>query len=132
MSNSFNQTPVQREEKAMDVETMRSDETVVLKLDGSWTIERANELKRALLDALNNGERIVIELKGLTDLDLSTMQLFCSAHRTSLRAGKHLAFHEKKSETFKRMALDAGFVRTLGCHKDPDKSCLWTGGSWKS
>jgi len=116
----------------MDVETTRSDEKVVLALKGSWTIERANELKHALLDALNSGERIVIDLEGLTELDLSTVQLFCSTHRTSLRVGKHVAFYEKISETFKRMVLDTGFVRTIGCHKDPGKSCLWTGGGWKS
>ncbi|MFZ0932422.1 MAG: STAS domain-containing protein [Syntrophobacteraceae bacterium] len=115
----------------MDVETTRSDETVVLKLKGSWTIERANELKRILLEILNGCEHMLIELEGLTELDISTMQLFCSAHRKSLRAGKHLAFHENKSETFKQMALDAGFARTLGCHKDPDKKCLWIG-DWKS
>jgi anti-anti-sigma regulatory factor len=131
MSNSSSQTPVQREEKTMDVETMRSDETVVLKLKGSWTIERANELKGVLLEILNSCEHMLIELEGLTELDLTTVQLFCSAHRTSLRLGKHLTFHEKKSDTFKRMALDAGFVRTLGCHKDHDEKCLWIG-DWKS
>lgn len=115
----------------MDAEMMRSDETNVLKLDGSWTIERADELKCALLEALNGGERIVIELGGLTDLDLSSLQLLCSAHRMSLRLGKHLAFHKQKSENLKQVVRNAGFIRTIGCHKDPCKSCLWVG-DWKS
>jgi anti-anti-sigma regulatory factor len=113
----------------MDVEMTRSAETNVLKLNGSWTIERANELKRALLEILNSGESIVIDIRELTDLDLSSVQLFCSAHRTSLRLGKHLAFHEQKSEAFKRMVRDAGLVRTIGCHKNLHKNCLWTEGS---
>jgi anti-anti-sigma factor len=111
----------------MDVEMARSADTNVLKLEGSLTIERANELKRALLDALNSCGRIVIDLEGLTDLDLSTVQLFCSAHRTSLKDGKHLALHERKSQSLKQMVRDAGLVRTLGCHKDPNKKCLWIG-----
>jgi len=115
----------------MDAEMTWSADTNVFKLKGSWTIERANELKRVLLEILNSCERMVIDLEGIADLDLSSMQLFCSAHRTSLREGKHLALHEKKSETFKRMACDAGFVRTIGCHKDPYKNCLWIG-DWKS
>ena len=115
----------------MDVAMTRSGENNVLRLDGSWTIERANELKRMLLEALNSGENIVIDLEGLTDLDLSSMQLFCSAHRTSLREGKYLALHERKSQSLKQMVREAGFARTLGCHKDPDKSCLWIG-DWKS
>ncbi len=115
----------------MDVEIMRSAETNVLKLKGSWTIERANELKRVLLEMLNSCEHMSIDLEGLTDLDLSTIQLFCSAHRTSLRDCKQLALHERKSESLKQMVRDAGFVRALGCHKDPDKKCLWIG-DWKS
>ncbi len=115
----------------MDVEMTRSAETNVLKLNGSWTIERANELKLALLEILNSCERMIIDLEGLTEVDLSSMQLFCSAHRTSLRDGKHLSFHEKKSEAFERLAHEAGFVRALGCHKDPNKECLWIG-DWKS
>jgi anti-anti-sigma regulatory factor len=115
----------------MDVEMTRSAETNVLKLKGSWTIERANELKCVLLEILNGCERIVIEPEGLTELDLSTVQLFCSAHRTSLRLGKRFVIHEQKSEAFKRLARDAGLLRSLGCHKDPRESCLWTGG-WES
>ncbi|MGO8944155.1 MAG: lipid asymmetry maintenance protein MlaB [Syntrophobacteraceae bacterium] len=112
----------------MDVELTQPAEASVLKLEGSWTIERANELKRVLLGILNRCERMIIDLDGITDLDLSTVQLFCSAHRTSLRNGKDLALHERKSQRLKQVVRDAGFVRTLGCHKDPHKSCLWIGG----
>ena len=59
----------------MDVEMTRSGETDVLKLKGSWTIERANELKRVLLEMLNSCEHMSIDLEELTDVDLSTMQL---------------------------------------------------------
>jgi len=114
----------------MDVDITRSAETNVLKLKGSWTVKRANELKRVLLEILNSCEHMVIDLEELTDLDLSSMQLFCSAHRTSLRDGKHLALYERKSQSLKQMVREAGFVRTLGCHKDPNKNCLWTG-DWK-
>ena len=115
----------------MDVEITRSAEMNVLKLKGSWTIERANELKCVLLDMLNSCERMAIDLEGLDELDLSTMQLFCSAHRASLRDEKYLALHEQKSQSLKRMVREAGFVRTIGCHKDPGKQCLWIG-DWTS
>ena len=115
----------------MDVEITRSAEMNVLKLKGSWTIERASELKRVLLEMLNSCEHMSIDLEELTELDLSTMQLFCSVHRTSLSEGKHLAVYEKKSEAFKRLVREAGLARTLGCHKDPNEKCLWIG-EWES
>ena len=108
-----------------------SSETGVLRLEGKWTVERAHELKQSLIEALKGGDHVVIELEELAETDLSCLQLFCSAHRTSLRLAKHLVLHEQKSETFKRMARDAGFVRTLGCHKDPWKNCVWQG-DWTS
>ena len=111
----------------MDVEMMQSAQAGVLRLNGSWTVEHADELKRDLLKALDNLESIVIDLEGPKDLDLSSMQLFCSAHRTSLGLGKRLAFHEQRPEAFKRIVRDAGLERTIGCHKDLHE-CLWTGG----
>ena len=116
---------------AENMDIVESPETRVLRLEGNWTVERAHELKRVLLEVLKSGHGVVIELEELVEADLSCLQLLCSAHLTSLRLGKHFALHEKKSETFKRMACDAGFVRTIGCHKDPYKNCLWIG-DWKS
>lgn len=115
----------------MDVEMVQSNEECVLRLKGSWTIERAHELKQALIETLQGCDRIVIDSAALTDADLSCLQLLCAAHRTSLKFDKQLTLGEEKSEAFERVVRDAGFVRTLGCHKDPHKSCLWVGG-WKA
>ncbi|MGC8494785.1 MAG: STAS domain-containing protein [Syntrophobacteraceae bacterium] len=115
----------------MELETIRWDNKNILKLRGDWTIERAGELKPALLEALANSEQIVIDMGELSGLDLSTIQLLCSAHRKSIRCGKQLGLGERKPEALKRMVREAGLVRTVGCHKDPCKSCLWTG-DWTS
>ena len=111
----------------MDLETIRSKDSSVLKLKGNWTIERAGELKPALLEALNSSENIVIDLEELTDTDLSAVQLLCSAHRASVKLGKQLGIYGRRPEALKRIVRDAGLVRTIGCHKDPCKGCLWTG-----
>ena len=115
----------------MDLEMTWSAEAGVLKLEGNWTIERAGELKAALLEAVNNSEHIVIDLGELTDTDLSAVQLLCSAHRTSARMGKRLALGERKPETLIRVVRDAGLRHTIRCHQDTCKSCLWTG-DWTS
>lgn len=112
-------------------EPNRLNEPDRLKLEGSWTIERAEELRRVLIEAVEGHERTLIESEGLTELDLCAMQLFCAAHRASLRLGKQLAFDEQRSETFRQMVRDVGFVRKIGCHKDPEISCLWKEG-WTS
>jgi anti-anti-sigma regulatory factor len=113
------------------IEIMDTPELSVLKLEGSWTVNRAHELKQVLLEALKNGDGFVLELEALGEADLSFLQLLCSTHRASLRLGKTMILHEKKSKSFKQLANDAGFKRNLGCHRDPRLGCLWIG-EWES
>ncbi|MGC9196896.1 MAG: STAS domain-containing protein [Syntrophobacteraceae bacterium] len=115
----------------MDLEVTGSAQTTVVKLKEIWTIERTGELKSALQLALGNSEDIVIDIEELTDTDLCVLQLFCSAHAASVKLGKRLAFYERKSEPFKSIVREAGLVRTIGCHRNPNKNCLWTG-DWTS
>jgi anti-anti-sigma regulatory factor len=112
----------------MDERTEPSTKTRTLRLEGSLTIERAAELKQILLDAMRGGEDLKIELEDVADCDLTCLQLLCSAHRTSIKMKKQLMLADNKSELFKQATQDAGFVRTLGCPGDPNKTCLWTGG----
>jgi anti-anti-sigma regulatory factor len=112
----------------MDMNITRSAEAFYLKLDGGWTIERAGELKSALLDALSDNHRIVLDFEATTELDLTALQLFCSAHRASLRLGRQIEIQGQGSPIFYQMVRDAGFLRSLGCHKDLEKSCLWKEG----
>ncbi len=115
----------------MDLEVTSSAEKTVVKLKEIWTIERTGELKIALQEALRNSEDIVIDVENLTSTDLCILQLFCSAHALSVKLGKSFALYEHKSEPFKTIVRDAGLVRTIGCHRNPNKNCLWTG-DWKS
>ena len=115
----------------MDVQMTQSAEADVLKLTGNWNIERAHELKQTLMEKLNSGDRITLDLAELTEMDLSCLQLLCAAHRASLKLGKQMDLHERKSAAFERVVRNTGFTRTLGCHKNPHKNCLWVGG-WKA
>jgi anti-anti-sigma regulatory factor len=112
----------------MDVETRQLAETCILRLEGSWTIERAHELKSMLVAALADKDQVIIDVEGLMQADLSCLQLLCSAHRASLKVNKRLVLNDKPAEVFKKLVQEAGYERTLGCHRDPGKSCFWNGG----
>ena len=112
----------------MEGEMLNSADATILKLEDRWTIERAHELKGALVAALSGNDQVIIDLEEVTEVDLSFLQLLCSAHRTSLKLNKHFALQDNQPEAFTRAVRDAGYARTLGCHGDPYKSCLWKGG----
>lgn len=101
----------------------------VLMLDGALTIERANELKEMLLDALRENEHVALNLEKVTAVDLACLQVLCAAHRTSVGSNRHLTLQGKRPEVLERIMVDAGYARSAGCRGDSDRNCLWIGGS---
>jgi len=111
----------------MDFKLDSSGEGIV-SLDGELTIEYAAELKALLIRALENADRVYIRLKDVTTVDLSCLQLLCSAHRTAVKAKKHITLDRGTCEIFGQTIKDAGFCRSGDCQKDPYGNCFWMGG----
>jgi anti-anti-sigma regulatory factor len=96
-----------------------------LEIEGECTLDRAVELKSLLLEALQDGGDLLLKLDKVTAVDLSFLQLLCSAHRAALRCGKGFALHPQHPVAFIEAAEGAGFLRTMGCHDALDKECLF-------
>lgn len=97
-------------------------------LKGALTIEHAGELRQMLIDAFKKTDSVKLNLEDVTEVDLSCLQLLCSAHRTSLDLNKQLLLDGGQPESFQQAIRDAGFTRPVGCRRDPHQSCLWIGG----
>lgn len=94
-----------------------------LVISGSITIQNAQDLHQALMDATAKANRLVLNLEGVDRMDLAALQLLCSAHRGIVDKGKTLTLAGNLSETVKQTITESGFV---GCVKN-DKNSLWTG-----
>ena len=97
----------------------------VFRISGALTVREAGELKAALAKAFEEEERIEVDLSSVTGADLSALQLFCSAHRTSKRTNKLFGLKDGISASFKRDVRRAGFSRKRGCILDTDDQCIW-------
>jgi anti-anti-sigma factor len=97
----------------------------VITISGEMTIENAAALKDALIHSLKNVKHIVMDLDNITDMDLSCLQLLCSAHRTSAGAQKTLELKSGYPEVLKRAAREAGYLRNSGCTLETEDGCLW-------
>lgn len=96
----------------------------VLTLKAEMTIETAEELKAALLQAIEQCQQVRVAVDNVKEVDLSCIQLVCSAHRTAKAAGRSVALLGVSSvleETIK----DAGFNRHIGCGPGGGGQCLW-------
>ena len=97
----------------------------VLNLKGELTIVNSSELRDILRDALSTSKNVELNLENITDVDLSFLQLLCSAHRTSLKSEKSFSIHGSYPEVLSEAARDAGFPLPKGCKLDCNNSCLW-------
>ncbi len=121
--------PPQTSEAAMDDITLTDDqELVVLALEGEMAIERAEQLKTSLIDALASAHRVAIDLEQVTKVGLSCLQLLCSAHQTALSQDKILTFQGQVPEVFRSTVDEAGYSRRIGCTHDQQNNCLWING----
>jgi anti-anti-sigma regulatory factor len=99
-----------------------------LKVCGRLTIGGASGLKDALLEALGAGEELQVDLRGVTQIDLSALQLLCAAHQSAGKGGKRFFIINDGNEVFSSTVSDAGFRRQVGCSHDTSLSCIWVGG----
>ncbi|QWV96002.1 STAS domain-containing protein [Geomonas nitrogeniifigens] len=102
--------------------------TEVLKVSGGVTICEARDFREALLAALEAAPEVRVDVSALTGIDLTGLQLLCSAHQSAVRRGKSLHVFDGGNATFREAANGAGFQRHTGCPQDRACSCIWVGG----
>uniref|UniRef100_C6E3S6 Anti-sigma-factor antagonist n=1 Tax=Geobacter sp. (strain M21) TaxID=443144 RepID=C6E3S6_GEOSM len=94
-------------------------------INGAMTIGQASELKAGLLKAFETGKPVEIQLAGVTEVDVTGLQLICSAHRSSLQRGCALQVSGTDSEGLSHAARMAGMLRHAGCAQDVTNTCVW-------
>ncbi|MFH0724820.1 MAG: STAS domain-containing protein [Pseudomonadota bacterium] len=104
------------------------DDGRVLTLRGELTIARAEELKAALSESLQGAASVRIQLADVGAVDLSCLQLLCSAHRTAAVLGKSLTLEGEVPPMIRETMKYAGFTRQKGCAFSPHTNCLGCGG----
>ncbi len=118
---------VSAKEKQMfdyEVLTTASDNTLII--NGKLTIENAAELQKILRKTLGEADNLIINLEKVTEVDMSCLQLLCSAHKTFIDNNKSFAITANTSESFTETVKDSGFLRHIGCDSKCDASCLWS------
>jgi len=103
----------------------QSGNSGVLTLAGELTLPHAEELKKALLRALLETDDVSIDFGSVQEVDVSCLQLVCSARRSAARLKKRVSLGGCLPPVVKEAAEAAGYARLKGCKLDCDKSCIW-------
>jgi anti-anti-sigma regulatory factor len=103
----------------------KPDSTRVINLGEDLSIAHAGKLGQIILEALNAGGQIVISCSECANMDLSFLQLLCSAHRTALKSTSTLKLSDTLKEQLLRKAGEAGYFRETACSSDNTHECFW-------
>jgi len=67
---------------------MTSTPTVVIGFSGETTIRQANDIAERLKHALASSDRVEVDCSGVTETDITFIQMMVAAHKSALAAGK--------------------------------------------
>jgi anti-anti-sigma regulatory factor len=80
-----------------------------IRLVDEVNIAQARELKNLLLQGLASGRDVRVEVGGVTQLDVTALQLLLAAERNARKSGTGFAVEGKLSEEVSAALADAGF-----------------------
>lgn len=80
-------------EPKMKISVKRSQERQTIKLFGVLADRHANELQSTFNDLFNQAQSIIVDIRAVTDIHLSILQLLRTEHRRAVSAGKEFELH---------------------------------------
>ena len=95
----------------------------ILTLKGDLTIFRAAAIRLLLKESLHVSDEVHVILQEVTRVDLSCLQLLCSAHRTAAAAGKIMTLETPVPDILRKLMHQAGFRRQKACAFSPSTNC---------
>ena len=96
-----------------------------LEVSGTCTVEEARRMRDLIMKRLQETDRVVLNVSGVGEADLSFLQLVCAAHKSALYANKTLVLDGVPSEPLTRKVREAGFACREACGLELNKDCFW-------
>jgi anti-anti-sigma regulatory factor len=116
----------------MDKKTLsamsREDGSIIISSGGDLTIANAALFVGCIWDALATSRQVVIEFDADVEVDVTTLQVLCSACKTAAATGRTLAHQGPGTKSLRRLSATAGAERLDRCRHNNDNPCIWFGG----
>ena len=110
---------------SMIVNNTEAGKEGVLSLTGDLTMVEALDTKNTLLEAIEQVDRLHLDLKAIEAVDVSFIQLLCAAHRECFLSRKKIFVKGDVPGTITEFLETAGYSKHHGCLNGAEASCLW-------
>lgn len=97
----------------------------LLLFDGDLTMVEAQETAQTLFEAILEVNILNVDLQNVGAVDVSLIQLLCSAHRECFLSGKTIHVVSGANESIRQLVERSGYCKQLGCVSGAKISCLW-------
>jgi len=104
------------------------DGSMTVVLNGTLTIASSGELHRVLSEALHGTQRVELDLQRLEEIDLSAMQVICSACKSASKQKQTLVCLSGIPDCLAALGRNLGAPRELPCIQNGNDPCIWFGG----
>ncbi|MDD2853271.1 MAG: STAS domain-containing protein [Desulfuromonadaceae bacterium] len=93
------------------------------------TIENAAEFSRITTEALAASNSVFIDFDPAVEIDITGMQILCSACKSSAQSGKTFSFQGPRPPHLTELITACGAERHATCKHNNDSTCIWFGGA---
>ncbi len=94
----------------MEITTKNNGSSVTLTLQGNLSIRWASELRKVLQDCFEASDICLLDLSGMTAIDLAVVQMLYSAWKTSKAHNWQFRLEGDPPDEFKQFVSDAGYA----------------------
>ncbi len=107
----------------------RDDGTLVISTGDHLTIANATDFSLCLRQALASAATVEVEFAAGVEVDITTLQILCSACKTAATEGRRLSARGAGIEALRQLIVAAGSERPGPCRLNHNNPCIWFGGS---
>ena len=109
--------------------SVRETGAIIVTSGDRLTIENAAEFSRIIKEALEASDNVALEFESAVEIDLTGLQILCSACKSAAAAGKTFSYHGPQPQALAGIITSSGAERNAVCKHNNNTTCIWFGGA---
>lgn len=108
--------------------TLNEAGQLTISIGGRLAIDTTAALRNFILEQLPAAQSVCLDTSALEEIDLTGMQLICSACFTALSENRAFTFSAVRASCMAQAVDTLGFKDYKVCKHNSEISCIWCGG----
>jgi anti-anti-sigma regulatory factor len=109
--------------------SIRENGEIIVTSGERLTIENASEFLCIVKEALEASLNVSIEFEPAVEIDITGVQILCSACKNAAGSGKKFTFRGPQPQAMADIIFSSGAERHTVCKHNNNTNCIWFGGA---